>query len=206
MGDLSKLDCFDLINIPSLIEGFRKIIYGVSELKLWSVKLTISLQSLLQITLTICHLHGTAQDLPSALLALQTASTHNHWLLLHHTQHCPELLTQLPSILNSLPPRINWKLWLSTQAAGCNSFPMTLLKSSCRLVLESPLDLRGSMLHSLSSTAGELFSASSRQEWLPLLHNVALFHATVLLRHQAYQFTWTQDYHWTQDHLMVSCM
>ncbi len=158
----------------------------------------------MQVTLTVCHLHGSIEDYDSALLAMQQAScSTGHWLLLHHAQSCPKLLAQLPSILHGLPSKQDWKLWLSAHG-DATAIPMTLLKSVCRVVLESPLSVRASVLHSLSSTAGEMITSSSRQEWLPLLHNIALLHATVRLRQQAYRFAWTDDYHWNHSHLMVS--
>ncbi len=159
----------------------------------------------MQVTMSVCHLHGSIGDFDSALLAMQQASSTGQWLLLHHAQSCPKLMVQLPSILHNLPSRQDWKLWLSAHEDS-TTIPMTLLKSVCRVVLESPLSVRASVLHSLSSTAGELITSSSRQEWLPLLHNVALLHATVRLRQEAYQFAWTEDYHWNHSHLMVWLM
>lgn len=151
----------------------------------------------------VCHLQGSPEDHHSAVLAMQQASSNGQWLLIHHAHSCPKLLAQLPSLMQDLPPRHTWKLWLS--AHGETTFiPMTLLKTTTRVVLESPFTLKASVLHSLRSTAGELVTSSSRQEWLPLLHNMVLLHATVRLRRQAYQFAWTKDYQWTHSNLMVS--
>ena len=133
---------------------------------------------------------------------MQEASSKGHWLLLHHVHNCPNLVAQLPSLLHKLPPRQNWKLWLST-FGDSSSIPMTPLRSAYKVVLDSPLSVRSSVLHSLSSTAGELINSSARQEWLPLLHNMAMLHASVRMRKHAYKFSWAREYQWTQSHLMV---
>ena len=159
--------------------------------------------SILQVSLTVCYLHGSEdKDYHSALKALQEASSSGHWLLLHHAHTCPRLIKELPSLLSNLPPREQWRVWLSVHAHS-TTLTMTLLKFCSKVVLESPLTLRASVLHSLSSTAGELVTSTSRQEWLPLLHNVAMLHATLRLRRQAYRHAWIEDYQWTQSHLMV---
>lgn len=156
-----------------------------------------------QVHLTVCHLHGCGDnDCDSAILAMEEASSKGHWVLLHHIQTCPNLVSQLPILLEKLTPRQNWKLWVSA-FGDSSSIPMTPLRSAVKIVLDSPLSVRSSVLHSLSSTAGELISSSSRQEWLPLLHNMAMFHAIVRSRKHAYRFSWAQDYQWTQSHLMV---
>ena len=160
----------------------------------------------MQISLIVCHLHGSEdEDYHSALKALREASSNGQWLLLHHAHTCSQLIRNLPSLLSDLPPRDQWKLWLSVHSHS-TTLTVTLLKSCSKVVLESPLTIRASVLHSLSSTARELVTISSRQEWLPLLHNVAMFHATLRLRKYAYRYAWLEDYQWTQSQLMVSLL
>jgi len=151
----------------------------------------------------VVHLHGSDDGYQAAVSGMHEASAEGHWLLVHHAQNCSQLVSQLPSLLEDLPDRHNWKLWLS---AHCDSttLPLTVLKTCSQVVLESPLSLRASVLHCLASTAGGVLTASSRQEWIPLLHNIALLHSTVRLRHQTYKFAWAQEYHWTHAHLMVN--
>ncbi len=66
-----------------------------------------------------------------------------------------------------------------------------------------PQAVRASLLHSLSSMGSAVLSTSTRPEWLPLLHNVALFHSTVRVRGEVYDHAWSTKYIWTHAHLMV---
>jgi len=52
--------------------------------------------------------------------------------------------------------------------------------------------------------AGDIVTCSSRPEWLPLLHNIAMLHATVRPRKEAYPQAWAKEYSWRHTHLMVS--
>lgn len=131
------------------------------------------------------------------------ASSRGHWLLLHHVHTCPKLVSQLLLLLGKLPPAQTWKLWLSA-SGDSDSISKTLLKSTSKIVLDSSLIVQSNVLHSLSNIPGELISASSRQEWLPLLHSMVMFHATVRLRKLSYKYSWSQDYQWTHSHLVVS--
>ena len=160
----------------------------------------------MQISLIVCHLHGSEdEDYHSALNALQEASSKGQWLLLHHAHTCSQLIRDLPSLLSDLPQRDQWKVWLSVHSHS--TIPtVTLLKFCSKVVLESPLTIQASVLHSLNSTAGDLVTISSRQEWLPLLHNVAMFHATLRLRKYAYKHAWVEGYQWTQSQLMVGLL
>jgi len=47
-------------------------------------------------------------------------------------------------------------------------------------------------------------SCSSRVEWLPILHSLAMFHTTVCLRKDVYMHAWTTDFSWSHVHFMVS--
>ena len=51
--------------------------------------------------------------------------------------------------------------------------------------------------------AGDIVSCSSRPEWLPLLHHVAMLHATVRLRRSTYPQAWAKEYPWKHTQLMV---
>ena len=177
----------------------------------------------LQAVLTICYLHGQGEDeAASVKTAIHAAAcSEGHWLLVHNADTCPLLLAELPAILDSLPARHNWKLFVSL-CGDCDAIPMELLQSASKLVLDSPIvsvllisltpavsknvfrsqSLRSNVLHSLSSVAGELVCSSSRQEWLPLLHNLAMLHATVQLRQRAYGQAWSTDYHWSHTQLL----
>ncbi len=134
---------------------------------------------------------------------LRLASSQGHCVLLHNIQSCPSLLNKLPSLLEKLPSRDTWKLWLSMQG-DYSDIPPSLLHSSNKLVLDPPLSLTSSVLHSLSSLAGEVFSSSSRLEWLPILHSMVMLHATVCLRKHIYEYSWLTDFQWTHTHFMVT--
>ena len=51
--------------------------------------------------------------------------------------------------------------------------------------------------------AGDLITGSTRPEFLPLVHNLAMLHATLRLRKELYHFAWKEDYKWSHKHLMV---
>lgn len=87
---------------------------------------------------------------------------------------------------------------------ACIFVPTALLNWLHPLTTPPPQSVRTSVLHSLSSMTGEVVGCSSRPEWLPLLHNVALLHATIRLRGHAYSHAWAHSYHWNHTHLMVS--
>ena len=70
-------------------------------------------------------------------------------------------------------------------------------------VYYSSQSVRASLLNSLSSMGEEVLSAFSRPEWLPLLHSIALLHATTRLRGEAYDYAWAETHNWTHNHLMV---
>lgn len=132
------------------------------------------------------------------------ASTKGHWILLHNIQSCPRLLSELPSLLEQLPARQKWKVWVSIQG-DCLTVPSPLLYSANKLVLDPPLSLCSSVLYSLNSLPGNVLTTSSRVEWLPSLHCMAMLHATISLRRHVYVHAWLQDFSWSHMHFMVSC-
>ena len=77
---------------------------------------------------------------------MESASSQGHWLLLHNIHTCPQLLSQLPSLLHELPQckREGWKLWLSVCVGEEESYihpyllPLPLLQSACKVVLDPP--------------------------------------------------------------------
>ena len=157
-------------------------------------------------SLVVISLHGCgAEDLQEAKSAVKEASMKGLWVLLNNIHTSPELLTELPAFLGALSPMENWRLWLSCHG-DCDQLPVPLLHAAFKVVLDSPLSLRGNVLHSLSCTAGDLITASARPEWLPILHNMIMLHATLRLRKQALSFSWAENYHWTFKHLMVSLL
>ena len=148
-------------------------------------------------------LHGTGvEEIAEAKAAVRGASTNRSWVLLHNIHTSSQLLAELPALLESLPPMENWRLWLSSHG-DCDHLPVRLKHSALKVVLDSPMSLRGNVLHSLSCTAGELISASTRPEWLPVLHSMIMLHATLRLRKEAFEFAWAENYQWTNAHLMV---
>ena len=158
---------------------------------------------ILQVPLTICYLHGSGkEEIDSTLKALQLASSQGHWILLHNIQSSPDLFAQLPSLLEFLPAREKWRIWLSVQG-DCFTIPHSLLHSANRIVLDPPCSLRSSVLYSLSNLAGDVVSSSSRVEWLPILHCMAMLHATVRLRKEIYAHAWLTNLQWTHSHFMV---
>ena len=154
--------------------------------------------------LEIVFLHGSGlEEAEKAKEAIRQASKNQQWVLLCDVHTNCELLVELPIFLETLPPMEDWRLWLSCHG-DCNHLPVHLLQSAYKIVLDSPMALHGNVLHSLSCTAGDLIAASARPEWLPILHNMIMLHSTLRLRKLAFNFTWSEEYHWTLTHLMVS--
>lgn len=61
------------------------------------------------------------------------------------------------------------------------------------------------MVHSLYSTTHRgLIKSSSRLEWLPLVHNVIMLHASLCLRQHASSWSYSSHYQWNHTHLMVT--
>ena len=90
-----------------------------------------------QVPLTICYLHGTGKDeVDTVRQSLELASSQGQWLLLHNIHTNPELLSQLPSLLEQCPNRDSWRIWLTAFGESC--LPTTILQSSCKVVLDSP--------------------------------------------------------------------
>jgi hypothetical protein len=125
-------------------------------------------------------------------------------VLLHNAHLNPDLLSRLPMLLfHQLPPRDKWRVWLSVQG-GCTHIPSSLLRWANKIVLDPPKALNSGVLYCLNSLAGEVVSTSSRVEWLPVLHSLALLHTTVCLRKDIYTHSWTTDFSWSHTHFMVS--
>ena len=161
------------------------------------------LSVLIQVNVVVVSLHGCGdEEAKRAKNIVREASENRLWVLVNNIHTNLELLSELPAFLKELPPMEDWKLWLSSHG-DCAQMPVRLLHSASKIVLDSPLSLRGSVLHSLSCTAGELISSSSRPEWLPILHNMIMLHATLRLRKVACSYAWAQDYQWKLTHLMV---
>lgn len=140
----------------------------------------------------------------SAIEALQQASTQGHWVLLHNVQFNPDLLSRLPALLQRLPARNEWKVWLSVEG-DCTHVPAPLLQSASKVVLDPPKSLCSSVLYCLHSLAGHnMVNATNRIEWLPILHNMAMLHTTACLRKDVYKHAWTTDFSWSHSHFMVN--
>lgn len=152
----------------------------------------------------MCYLHGSGkEEIESTKNALKVASTQGHWILLHNIQSCQRLLSDLPFLLEQLPERQKWKIWISIQG-DCPTVPSTLLHSANKLVLDPPLSLCSSVLYSLNSLAGDLLTGSCHVDWLPSVHHLAMLHATIRLRRHVYIHALLNDFSWGHTHFMVS--
>ena len=63
-----------------------------------------------------------------------------------------------------------------------------------------------SVMHSLTCIPLDVMRSSNRVEWLPLLHSIAMMHASLRLRGQVCPYSWSNGYHWNYNHLMVWVM
>ena len=152
----------------------------------------------------VVSLHGSGmEEAKRAKNIIKEAGENGLWVLLNNIHTNSELCAELPAFLEGLQWMESWKLWLSSHG-DCDQLPVHLLHSAFKVVLDSPLSLRGNVLHSLSCTAGDLIASSSRPEWLPILHNMIMLHATLRLRKVAFNYAWAKGYQWKLTHLMVN--
>ena len=63
--------------------------------------------------------------------------------------------------------------------------------------------IHASVMHSLTCIPMDVFRSSSHVEWLPLLHSIAMMHASLQLRGQVCPYSWSNGYCWNYNHLMV---
>ena len=70
--------------------------------------------------------------------------------------------------------------------------PLFLLPCYMQLLspFPPPQSLKGSLLHTLASLPPDLFSASTRVEWLPLLHSSALLFPLLRTRREMHTISW----------------
>ena len=61
-----------------------------------------------------------------------------------------------------------------------------------------------SVMHSLNCITMDVLRSSNRVEWLPLLHSLAMMHASLRLRGQVCSYSWNSNYRWNYNHFMVS--
>ena len=152
----------------------------------------------------MCYLHGSGEEeIESTKNALKVASTQGQWILLHNIQSCQQFLSDLPFLLEQLPERQKWEIWISIQG-DCLTVPSNLLHSANKFVLDPPLSLCSSVLYNLSSLSRDFLTESCHVEWLPSVHNMAMLHATILLRKYVYIHALLEDFSWTHTHFMVS--
>ena len=63
--------------------------------------------------------------------------------------------------------------------------------------------INASVMHSLTCIPMDVFRSSSRVEWLPLLHSIAMMHASLRLRGRVCPYSWSNGYRWNYNYLMV---
>ena len=133
---------------------------------------------------------------------MEEASKEGYWILLHNVQTCPELLATLPALLNRLPARLKWKVWVSIHGDS-TSVPVSLIYMANKVVLDPPLSLYSSVVYCLNNIPSDILAASSRVEWLPALHCMAMLHATLCLRRHVYSYSLLQEFQWSFSNFLV---
>jgi len=86
-----------------------------------------------------------------------------------------------------------------------NVTPCTLAILNIHSVIVPLQSIHTSVMHSLTCIPLEVMRSSNRVEWLPLLHSIAMMHASLRLRGQVCPYAWSNGYHWNYNHLMVCC-
>lgn len=133
---------------------------------------------------------------------MEKASQEGHWILLHNIQSCPSLLSSLPLLLDGFPQRQKWKVWISLQG-DTTSVPTSLLYSANKLILDPPLSLYSCVLYCLNNLPADVLTTSSRVEWLPGLHCMAMLHAILCLRRHIYSYSLMQEFNWSFSNFIV---
>ncbi|CAI8014943.1 Dynein heavy chain 8, axonemal, partial [Geodia barretti] len=145
----------------------------------------------LHVPLRVVCVHGTGEtEVEAVREALAVTSSQGGWLLLHNIQESEDVVSELTSLLRTYPPSDGWRVWLSVHAGSVTSLPVSLLHGVCRVVLDTPSSLKGSLLYTLASMPPDLFSASTRVEWLPLLHSSALLFPLLRTRREMHTISW----------------
>ncbi|XP_071801693.1 uncharacterized protein [Asterias amurensis] len=117
--------------------------------------------------------------------AIQTAMQEGTWVLLQNGHNSSHMLNSLETILQESNNKhqmgeSNFRLWISAQMSL--RIPVRLLQFAIKVVVDSPRIIKDNLLRSMSLVDTELLKLSSRVEWPPLLHNLAMLHATIRLR------------------------
>ncbi|XP_077973667.1 uncharacterized protein LOC120348568 isoform X2 [Styela clava] len=127
---------------------------------------------------------------------LSNAMDNGTWLLLHNVQLNKNLLNTVYSIVSqsnnnassltshgsSRDAHANFRLFLSCSARA-NALPDPLLHTSIKLVIDHPKGMKDNLLRFFSTVVdADIFTTSTRPEYLPCLHNICLLHGAVSLR------------------------
>ncbi|KAM4694307.1 uncharacterized protein O3C94_004765 [Discoglossus pictus] len=107
--------------------------------------------------------------------------TEGHWVLLEDVHNSVKLMLSLEEILKSKKnPDKNFRLWLSVQAS--HALPTRLLHYAVKTVVDTPMNIKGAMIHSWQFVSPEILSGSTRPEWPAVLHNFCFLHCAIRLR------------------------
>ncbi|XP_030850579.1 dynein heavy chain 8, axonemal isoform X3 [Strongylocentrotus purpuratus] len=116
--------------------------------------------------------------------AVQHAMQEGTWVMLKSAHNATHLLNSLETLLqendNKQGGESPFRVWISAQVS--RNIPVRLLQYGVKVVIDTPKIVKESLLRAVSSFEPEQLKASSRSEWVPLLHNIAMVHATVRLR------------------------
>eukprot|EP00116_Pleurobrachia_bachei_P001844 sb/3462106/ len=130
------------------------------------------------------------------------------WVHLHAVHNCPDiLLSLLTAIRSARVVNSNFRLWLSCEPVA--NFPSAVLQSCVKICTDSPRVTEGQssflkdgMVRSLSWIGHDLLTAGTRNDWLPLLHNLCLIFNLFQLRGKLAPNGW--NYNWTSSELWES--
>ncbi|XP_071504103.1 dynein axonemal heavy chain 5-like [Diadema antillarum] len=116
--------------------------------------------------------------------AIQKAMQEGTCIMLKGAHNAPNLLNALETLLqendNKQGGESPFRLWISAQIS--RNIPVRLLQYAVKVVIDTPKIVKESLLRAVSSFDADTLKACSRSEWVPLLHNLAMLHATVRLR------------------------
>ncbi|XP_041462850.1 dynein heavy chain 8, axonemal-like [Lytechinus variegatus] len=116
--------------------------------------------------------------------AIQHAMQEGTWVMLKSAHNATHLLNSLETLLqendNKQGGESPFRVWISAQVS--RSIPVRLLQYAVKVVIDTPKIVKESLLRAVSSFEPEQLKASSRSEWVPLLHNIAMVHAMIRLR------------------------
>ncbi|XP_029458286.1 cytoplasmic dynein 2 heavy chain 1 [Rhinatrema bivittatum] len=139
--------------------------------------------------------HEVAMGQGQADLAVQTlreCAVNGEWLCLKNLHLVIAWLPTLEKELNTLQPKINFRLWLTAEVHA--KFTPILLQSSLKITYEAPPGLKKNLMRTYESWTPEQISKNGLLPRAQALFSLAWFHAACQERRNYIPQAWTKFY------------